>query len=177
MTLSHAIRRTALAAALTTAALTLAAPAAPAAHALPPTADERTLTIPMVDPETLAVCNVSVTPAGGLHAVAGGVYEGGAIHVSSPRSCGTVTWTVRFTVIDQSPTHATHAKSATAKGNPAYAAASQTVAYGIGQREVGVITLQWEWSSRLGSYCFQDVWTMSAAGMTPTWSSVSPECS
>ena len=177
MATSHLLRRgatVALSATLVAAGLVATAPAA---SALPQALDGQELVIPMVDPQTLARCDARLTLSARPWPVTGGLDELGFLRVSTPRSCGTVTWTARFTIIDESPGHATRAVSDEGTGNPAYADARQFVAYGLGIREVGLITFQWEATSRFGTICAQEWWTMDAVTMQPTWVSLSPGCS
>lgn len=133
---------------------------APTVHAAPDTVGAVTITVVTPDPTNLRlVCTSSFTMQSSVGMAGSSVYEAGSLEVSSS-SCGPgVSWTPTVTVIDESPGRATRATSHTGiPGNPAFAADSQTVAYGLGVREVGIVTIQFEGTSRLGTYCFADKW-------------------
>lgn len=88
--------------------------------------------------------------------------EAAAVHVSSS-GCGPVSWRPSVFVLDDSPTAGTFGSGESgAAGNPATASASQVVHYGVGVRELGIVTLQFTAASRLGDICYHSRWQYDA---------------
>lgn len=136
--------------------IALLASTAPAAHADVVT-DNAPIVLVTPDPSDLtAACVTTIrttSTIGGFPTV----YQSASLNVSSSGCGAGVRWTPTVTIIDESPGRATRATSSTgAAGNPAFASDSQNVTYGIGVREVGIITFQYEATSRLGTYCVAD---------------------
>lgn len=163
--------RRAAAALLCAVALPIAAPA----HATP--LDEQTITLVHVDASTGSVCRTNLTLGGRPTTWPGALEEFGFVHAHTP-NCASVRWTTRMTIVDQSPGRPTRAVSGVgAAGNPSMAQARQVVEYGIGVREVALVTYQYEASSRLGTVCFQDYYVVDAIrDPVANWLGFSPDC-
>lgn len=136
--------------------------------------DTRTVTLPT--PHTVnglwPGCLTSLNLQGGP-----GISNTGVVHQSytvtvrsAADSCGAVLWRTRATIVDESPGHPTRAVSGEgAPGNPSTATAQQSVQYGIGIREVGIITFQVEAWSAVGRVCFQERFVVDAAAWERRW--------
>lgn len=152
------------------AAVVLATAVAAPAEAIPDMVDAGDLlTVTIALPTGGPTCTVSYTPLSKIEFLSTGIAVGratevGQMKVSSSSGCGSVSWTATATITDQSPGHPTVSRTAAAVGNPATATAQQNVDYRTGAREAGVVTFTLAASSRLGNYCFRDVWEVTALG-------------
>lgn len=94
--------------------------------------------------------------------------EYGSMRVQST-GCGPVTWIAHVGILDEAPPHPrVWTMKPGATGNPASAAASQTVLYGIGEREAGQITFTFLAKSRLGELCLGEKHAFDAVTAAPT---------
>ena len=147
-------------------ALTAASPAAAIPN--PAGADDDLFTIHLMvpDPQLMTrTCAVSYTPTSNVTFTSSGVGVGvarerGNVKVASS-GCPSVTWTSVVVVKDESPGHPTRTKVA-AGGTTA--GASQDVGYAIGVREAGLVTVTMIVSSRLGDFCWEDRYGVTAFG-------------
>lgn len=152
--------------AATVLAVTMATPAAAIPN--PAGADDDLFTIHFVVPDPMLltrVCNVSYTPTSRITFTSTGLLVGtanefGQIRVTSS-GCPSVTWTSVAIVKDESPGHPTRTRIGTGSTS---AQAGQSVPYAVGVREVGIVTFTLLASSRLGDFCWEDVWQVTASG-------------
>jgi hypothetical protein len=166
----RAIRRLGLVTALVTAVTVATTGLAPAAHAIPDTLGQHRLTFYFVDPDRPygSPCAIGVTMSSSLDLVNMIADEWGYIDVDPLNlSCTGVPWTARVTIVDYAPPHPTRAVSDEDGPEAApTAVAEQHVPYGIGVREAGVVTFQFEAFSRVGEICALDVWHVNAVTRT-----------
>ena len=161
--------------ALATALVTAGAPVAVAE-------DDRTMTflIPNLANPTSPPCETTVGMSGypWPERPAGVIDESYSVMVQSETQwCETVDWHTRVTIIDESPGHSTRAVSADGEpGNPSVASAHQDVPYGIGVREVGVVTFQTEAWSDIGEVCAQERFVIDAVTWEPRWTRSDVPC-
>ncbi|HVF03557.1 MAG TPA: hypothetical protein VNA20_01835 [Frankiaceae bacterium] len=131
-------------------------------------ADDDLFSIHLVVPDpanALALCSITYTPTSRVIFTSTGLavgtaHESGRMSVKSS-GCSSVTWTTVIIVSDQSPTHAPRTVVATGSTT---ATASQNVPYAIGVREAGVVTVTMLASSRLGNFCWEDRYQVTALG-------------
>ena len=152
----------------------------PAANAVPDTAGEHTITILVPDPTspTSPPCRVNLTMSSSARWTPPTVRQWGFVRAEVlTAGCTRLTWHTRMTIIDESPGHATRVATASgAAGTQSTAVAGHYVAYGIGERELGVITFQFEAWSGDTVLCFQDIWTMDAVTRQPRPSGFGADC-
>lgn len=160
------LTRTALA---LTAAAALTVGMGTPANALPnPGVSDNLFTIHLVIPDptnALALCSINYTPTSSVNfnivGIANGTAgEAGRISVTSS-GCASVTWTSVAIVKDESPGHPTVSRVATGSTS---ANVAQTVPYAVGVREAGTVTFELYVSSRLGFFCWEDIWEVTAFG-------------
>lgn len=161
--MASSARRRGLFIALATCVLAALAPAT-TAQAVPDPVGQRELTLYFVDSEHpfASPCPVGLTLSS--HVTPGLTpHESGFVNIVPEGRCATTTWSARVTIIDTAPGHATRAVSK--EGGPAsplLVRAWQDIPYGVGVREAGVVTIQLEIWSRLGSLCVIDFWRTDA---------------
>ena len=89
---------------------------------------------------------------------------------SSTDWCADAEWRTRVTVIDDSPGHPTRTQSSdVGVGNPSITGTSQVLPYGLGVREVGIVTYQFEATSYIADWCAQDLYLVDWVTRTSTW--------
>lgn len=161
------VMRTALA--LTAAAALTAGMAAPAtAIPNPLGVNDDLFTIHLIVPDLTrpgVLCNVSYTPTSRVEFISTGLANGTAVERGNVKvtssGCGTVSWTSVVIVKDEAPGHPTRTVVATGSTS---ATATQNVPYAIGVREAGIVTVTMLVSSRLGDFCWEDRYEVSALG-------------
>lgn len=111
------------------------------------------------------MCTISYTPTSTVAFLSTGIANGaaaesGRISVTSS-GCPSVAWTSVAIVKDESPGHPTVSRVATGSTS---ATAAQSVPYALGVREAGLVTFELYVSSRLGFFCWKDIWQVTAFG-------------
>ncbi len=163
------MRLTRTAIALTLSAAVLAFGSAAPANAVPnPGVSDDLFTIRLVVADPTApttLCNISFTPTSSVTFLSTGIANGsasesGRLRVSSS-GCRSVSWTSVVIVKDEALGHPT--RSVVGAGGTS-AQAFQNVPYSLGLREAGLVTVTMIASSRLGDFCWEDVWQVAATG-------------